>query len=167
VQGNAAARWDFKSMKTTNGIKQAPPALRALTRQLLAHGRSNEVKGGEQIATDCICQKLGHRLVQVLGELGFEALLARALALAKMEAPALREVELVTGQGVEALCKQLQTLNRDHFKASSEAQELILANLLWLLGTFIGTDLTQRMMQEIWPDLTFNDAEGVGEGGWQ
>jgi hypothetical protein len=98
---NAAARWDFKSMKTINGIKQAPPALRALTQHLLAHGRSSEVQGGEQTATDCICQKLGHHLVQVLGNLGFEALLTRALALAKMEVPALQEVELVTGQGVE------------------------------------------------------------------
>ena len=50
---------------------------------------------------------------------------------------------------------------RDH--QSSEAGVMVIAQLLGLLGVFIGEDLTLRLLVDVWPDLAALDLTHYGE----
>ncbi len=84
-------------------------------------------------------------LGKVAGPEGFAALLRRALALARADAPALRAVN-VTADG--RLLELEEVANGDH---GDEAANAIVAHLLHLLHTFIGRSLTLRLVRNAWP----------------
>jgi hypothetical protein len=90
-------------------------------------------------------------LGKVAGPEGFAALLRRALALARADAPALRAVN-VTADG--RLLELEEVANGDH---GDEAANAIVAHLLHLLHTFIGRSLTLRLVRNAWPDSSFDE----------
>ncbi len=51
----------------------------------------------------------------------------------------------------------LDGLNELHEEYSAEAGITLIAQLLELLVTFIGENLTVRLVLDVWPDLTFDD----------
>ena len=82
-----------------------------------------------------------------MGEGGFRALLARALALAAAEVPWLRAVQ-VKADGTLAGWEELPAqLDPDEYL---EGRVVLLAQLLGLLVAFIGEKLTLRLMREVW-----------------
>lgn len=101
-----------------------------------------------------VCNKLGPELATFMGRTGFRALLTRALALARHEAPWLGEVRINEDGTFEGL-GQLE------MKADSgeiaEGGLAVLAQLLGLLVAFIGENLTLRMMGNVWPKLALTD----------
>lgn len=103
------------------------------------------------IAAVRVCEKLRTSLGKLAGTEAFAALLRRALALARADAPALRAVN-VTADG--RLLGLEEVANGDH--GDKAAHELI-AHLLHLLDTFIGRSLTLRLVRNAWPDASFED----------
>lgn len=134
-------------------MKQATPALRELARRLLEQEREGRQGARELVdATKRVGQKLRGHLAKLIGSAGFEALLSRALALARAEHPALQGVE-AAAEGETSL-KGLGEAFRGRGPAEIEAASVaVLANLLWLLATFIGNDLTVRLVHTIWPQV--------------
>ena len=124
--------------------------MREFARHLLAceaaSGQASEKKG--QVVF-CVCEKLRPPLRTLAGVEGFRSLLARALTLAKAEVPSLATVQVssdgsLTGwDSVEA---------QQHLDEAGAGAELLLAQLLGLLITFIGEPLTLRLLQGIWPE---------------
>ena len=97
-----------------------------------------------------VCEKLRMALSQLTGVGGFRSLLARALALAGAEVPWLRAVHIKANgslEGVEALQAKLAKEN------ISLGEVTLVARLLGLLVTFIGPALTERLVQDIWPQI--------------
>jgi len=120
---------------------------RAIAQQLLAYEAAtsnlSEAKTNPAVR---VCEKLRRSISTLAGATGFRVLFARALALAKKQAP-----------GLEALHVQLDGslngLNKLSDVDAAEAGALVVAQLLGLLDIFIGENLMLRLIDNEWPDL--------------
>lgn len=133
---------------------QAPtPEIRDLARRLLAMEAANH-GGSEQHLLEAarLCATLQASLERFAGPDGFNALLRRALGLARAEVPSLEGATVTHDgqlQGVELYSPgstQGQTQNEN------QAAVTIVAYLLWLLITFIGEPQTMRLVRDAWPE---------------
>ena len=106
-------------------------------------------------------EKLRPHLVALMGNGGFEALLARALALAKTEVPWLRPVHVNAAGAIEGLETIPTQVGPDEFL---EGRIVLLAQLLGLLVAFIGENLTLRLVQEVWPKIPLDDLDLENRG---
>ncbi len=87
---------------------------------------------------DSLCQLIGHE--------GFRALLDRALHRTKWEAAAL---ELATAPSPDVFANLAETAKREGAVRLVEDSMELMANLVDLLCTFIGEDLTTRIVERI------------------
>lgn len=138
-------------------MNRASPQIRNLAKQLKAsetpRNRSAEVDNpGSFRAID----KLRPHFSMLMGRSGFQALLARALVLATAEAPWLSSVKVVADGELEGLTVAQAAVDAADF---SEGEVGLLAQLLGLLVAFIGPALTLRLITQIWPQLSLNDAD--------
>lgn len=98
------------------------------------------------------CGRLRVPFAAVLGAAGFRAVLARALTVASVSVPWLRagtiaEDGSLTGwDGPEA----------PRGEAHAEGGALLFAELLALLVSFVGANLTLRLVQEVWPEHQYD-----------
>ena len=85
-----------------------------------------------------------------MGNVGFRALLARAVVLASTES-ALSSIVQVSPDGTLVGLDQFEAgVTRGEF---TEASVVLISRLLGLLVEFIGEDLTLRLLREIWPAI--------------
>lgn len=128
------------------------PSARDWARRLLAAEAADQaVSGALGGAALRVCEKLRTALGKLAGPEGTAALLRRALALARLEVPALETVNVTTDGRLQGLEKVADGHHGD------EAAGEIVAHLLHLLDTFIGRSLTLRLVRNAWPDATFED----------
>jgi len=123
------------------------PKTRELAQRLLAY----EVAEAETSLADTqavcrVCDKLRRPIATLAGAAGFRSLLARALALAKQEAPALGAWEVKEDGSLEGLDD-----------GGAQSGSVLIAQLIGLMITFIGESLTLRLLHDVWLDLP--DAE--------
>jgi len=132
------------------------PQTRDLARQLkaLESGGNASSKDTPSFLT---IEKLRPHLSMLMGQGGFHALLARALVLAAAEAPWLTAVRVVAYGDLEVLTVARATIDASSF---SEGEVALLAQLLGLLVAFIGMALTVRLINQLWPQLSFIDGDG-------
>ena len=140
----------------------SPIVSRNLAERLLAYeaaaGKNSEPT---ESAAFRVCEKLRQPLCSLAGVAGFRSLLSRALALARAEDPSLSGVRV----GADGSLKGLHELGPQKDKdMSEEGGALLIAQLLGLLLTFIGEGLTLRMVQDVWPESTFDDRDSGKEG---
>ena len=135
----------------------ATPLMRNFARRLIGfEARENKPAGTQSPAAFRSCEKLRVHLATFLGEAGFRTLLSRALALATAEVPWLRAVRIRADGPLEGLEDLQAKLDRDEFL---EGGVVLLAQLLGLLVTFIGGNLTVRLVREVWPKVPLNDLD--------
>jgi hypothetical protein len=142
-------------------MSRATPQMRELSQCLIAYETSGNKSSETQTPAAChVGEKLRPHLATLMGNVGFRALLSRALALANAEVAWLRAVHVKADGSFEGL---------DELEAQVDPEELaegcvvLLAQLLGLLVAFIGENLTLRMVREIWPKLFLNDLD-FGKG---
>lgn len=90
-----------------------------------------------------------------MGSRGYRSLLVRALGLAGEEVPWLRQLQVNPDGSLEGLSRLEEEQGEDDIAAG---ETLLVAHLLALLVTFIGSRLTRGILKEIWPirdDLNF------------
>jgi hypothetical protein len=124
-----------------------PPQARDLAQRLI----SLEVAAGNLSeatipAALIVSEKLRHPLSTLVGTTGFRSLLTRALTLAKREAPILDGVQVKDDGSLEGLTGE-----------TMEGGEVLIAQLIGLLETFVGEALTLRLLHDVWPDLPVFD----------
>jgi hypothetical protein len=105
--------------------------------------------------------KLRPHLAALMGNGGFQVLLARALVLASTEVPWLRAVQVKTDGTLEGLEELHGQVGPGEF---FEGRVVLLAQLLELLVAFIGEKLTLLLVREAWPRVPLNDSD-IGNGG--
>ena len=125
------------------------PSARDWARRLLAAEAADQAVSGA--LGGAVCEKLRTALGKLAGPEGTAALLRRALALARLEVPALETVNVTTDGRLQGLEKVADGHHCD------EAAGEIVAHLLHLLDTFIGRSLTLRLVRNAWPDATLED----------
>jgi hypothetical protein len=129
------------------------PELRALARRLVA--LETGAAGETADITDAVaatCERLYAQLERLIAPAGFHALLRRALHLAGAEFVWLREVRVEEGRGC-SLTGLREAVRGEAVREAGEALVAVIANVLWLLVTFIGDDLTERLVRQAWPAL--------------
>jgi hypothetical protein len=133
-------------------LKRVSPQVRDVAAQVKGCETPSAGDPGTFLAID----KLRPHLSTLMGRSGFQALLARALLLAAAEAPWLTAVRVVADGEMEGLTVAYAKVDAAAF---SEGEIVLLAQLLRLLVGFIGPALTLRLINQLWPQLSFNDAD--------
>ena len=149
------------TIETSSPMSRATPQMRSLAKRIIDDETSKNKAREANIATaaDGIDQVRPH-LVPLMGAGGFRALLSRALVLAGADVAWLREMHVNAAGVLEGAEPLRATLDRAAFR---EGRIALLAQLLGLLVVFIGPSLTARLMGEIWPRLSLDDAD-FGDG---
>jgi hypothetical protein len=124
--------------------------IRELAQWLLAYEAARDnVAEANMPARALVAEKLRRPLVTLTGIAGFRSLLARALTLAKAQAPALNIVQIEPDGS-------LAGFGNDEAQIE-EAGLMLIAQLLGLLVTFIGERLMLTLVRDAWPDLPILD----------
>jgi hypothetical protein len=152
----------------------AAPEMRDLAHRLLAYeagaGQASEPREPETLR---VYEKLRQSLSAFAGAAGFQSLASRALALAKTEAPSLREARVGVDGALEGLDDGLgqsepqldsdseHQIDNDKDRAGEypvgEGGTILIARLLGLLLIFLGEALTLSLLRNTWPGATFDD----------
>ncbi len=103
-----------------------------------------------------VCAKLRHPLSSLAGKAGFDALLSRALTLAKAEFPQLAPTRVGADGCVEGLTQVQPPLGT---REAAQAEIALIAHMMALLCTFLGEALALRLIQNVWPDASLNDSD--------
>jgi hypothetical protein len=140
-----------------------PPQTRALAQRLIAYesvaGKTSEPT---KFAAFRVCETLRQPLCALAGVDGFRSLLARALTLAKAEAPSLSVVQVAADGSLQGLDKLEPQIDTDQAR---EAGLILIAQLIGLLLFFMGEGLTLRLViSEVLPHLSFLPTSGVPIG---
>ena len=138
----------------------SPPSIRHFARRLLYPEGAPPRDGEAALVFQRGCQSLHAALAPLITSGAFEALLRRALHVAKREFPVL------DGMSSDALgqCSlgPLPEAGSGHSAhPARDALALVLANLLWLLVTLLGTHLTVRAVEAAWPEVSADEARSV------
>lgn len=133
-------------------MNRATPQMRDLSQRLIGYETmGNKSKKEETAGVFHACEKLRPSLAALMGGMGFTALLARALAVASVEDPSLRAVEVKPNGSLARLSEVANPANREQIL---EGGVVLLAHLLGLLVAFIGEKLTLQMVRDVWPKLS-------------
>jgi hypothetical protein len=138
-------------------MRRAPSKTRGFAERLIAY----ETKVGESPDSTVpsaflVCEKLRPLLATLLGNVGFSALLSRALTLAGSEVSWLRALRVGPAGSLEGFSEPQAHVSPDETVRGAVA---VVAQLLGLLGAFIGEDLTLRFVREIWPKLAADTSD--------
>jgi len=137
-------------------MRRADPTIRDLAGRLIALEATDSKSSSTTVPTAFVaCEKLRPSLATVLGNVGFSALLSRALALAATEVKWLGAVQVDAGGALEGLAEPQTTVSPAE---SARGGVVLLAQLLGLLATFLGGDLTLRLVRDVWPKLDVDAA---------
>ncbi len=129
-------------------MRTPSPAIQALARQLLADGPAREAANADPHRAVRAVEKLRAPLMKLIGTAGFSSLLARALSLARRQAPVLEGLRVQPDGSLVGL----DEVQRD----SSDGGAILVAELLDLLVIFIGQPLTLSLVREAWPDASID-----------
>lgn len=133
------------------------PEVKALASRLIAYEAGTaKSTDAEKTASFRVCEKLRRPLSRLAGVAGFLSLLSRALALASGEVRWLKAIHINADGSMEGLDEAQAQLPQDKI---AEGEIVLVAQLIGLLVTFIGKELTVRLVQEAWPDAAFDDMQ--------
>ena len=138
-------------------MSRATPQMRDLSQCLIAYEtRENKSSETKTPAACLVGEKLRPHLATLMGNVGFRALLLRALALANTDVPWLRAVHVKADGSLEGLDELTTQVDPDEI---FEGCVVLLAQLLGLLVAFIGENLTLRLVRDVWPKLSLNNLD--------
>lgn len=137
-------------------MTKARPELRAAAERLLDfEAGAGKRAGALQPAAARVTARFGLVLTTLLGVGGYRALLARALTLARAEAPDLSAVQVGPAGALEGL-SAAEAPGGTRF---ADGEVVLVAHLLGLLLTFVGEALMLRVVQDAWPKVRLDDLD--------
>ena len=142
-------------------MSPATPKMRDFAERLIAYEmRINKSSEAKTAVAFLVRENLRPHLAKLLGNIGFRALISRALALATAEVSWLRAVHVKADGSLEGLADFEAQVAPDKI---FEGVVVLLAQLLGLLVVFIGEPLMLQLMGEIWPKLSLNNSDLRGK----
>jgi hypothetical protein len=130
-------------------------AIQSLVQQLLTQETTqSQDQDFFLAATERVLDKLHLHLSKRIGQEGFRTLLARALVLTSVQFAALSGLQVAADGSLAGL---RGTAEADEAEIAEGAAALI-SQLIALLTTFIGEDLTLRILGVAWPEMAWDDA---------
>jgi hypothetical protein len=109
-----------------------------------------------ELQTLRVYEKLRQSLGEFVGVAGFQALAARALSLAKPDAPGLGAVRVTENGSLQGLGEtEIQfDITKDQ---AGEGGIILIARILGLLRIFLGEALTLSLLRNVWPGEALDD----------
>jgi hypothetical protein len=89
-----------------------------------------------------------------MGTSGFKAVMTRALARASNKKPALRGIKVNVAGDLEPVLDSPS----GKIKHTEDCDVVLITELLSLLLSFIGTNLTLQLIREVWPQLAIYES---------
>jgi hypothetical protein len=127
-----------------------------IAERLKAYEATRKKSSGKELPPAfLVIAKLRPYFTTLMGNAGFRALLARALALAGTEVKWLRQVQ-VTTTGTLQMPARLGRLGPEEL---NQGGTLLIVELLSLLVAFIGEKLTLQMIRDVWPKMPLRDLD--------
>jgi len=137
-------------------MNRTTPALRTAAERLLGIEAAAGKRAVAKLpAATRVNERFRRVLSTLLGAAGFRALLARALILAKAEAPELSAVQVRADGSLE----NLSIDEEDGKRRFADAEVVLVAHLLGLLVTFLGEALMLRLVNDTWPTASLDDLD--------
>ena len=138
-------------------MRNAPSVVQKLAQHLLIHeaGVSRD-SASLADAMERACDKLRQHLSKLMGLDGFMLLLIRALTLAGAYFPWLEALHVQADGSLKDVYTSVQKQEPVQAIAGFTA---VLSHFFALLVTFIGEDLTLRLIQGIWPNIDLGQEE--------
>ncbi|MBA3459741.1 MAG: hypothetical protein H0T46_07255 [Deltaproteobacteria bacterium] len=136
-------------------MTRATLELRTAAERLLELESSAGKRAGRLPAARRVTDRLRQVLSTFLGAGGYRALLARALNLAKSEAPELSAVHLLPDGAIEGLSSD----DGNRKRRFTDGEVVLVAHLLGLLVTFVGEALMLRLVHDTWPRVSLSDLD--------
>lgn len=131
------------------------PEVKALASRLMAlEAAAAKRAGAHPSSAFRLCERLREPLSRLAGIAGFRSLLSRALALATDEIRWLKAIHVAADGSLEGIDEAEAQQPEDQIAVG---EIVLVAQLLALLVTFIGKELTLRLVEEAWPRATFDD----------
>ena len=147
-----AAHWHGNEMMLSQETKD-------LARSLLAYvavvGRTSEPTESAAVR---VCEKLRGPLCALAGVAGYRSLLARALTLARAEAPSLGALQVTADGHLQGFGEFASQSDKDH---ASEGGVLLTAQLLGLFLSLLGAALTLQLVRDVFPNHTITTESGT------
>ncbi|WP_437814921.1 hypothetical protein [Sorangium sp. So ce1078] len=141
----------------------APGAtVRVLSRWIIEH----EIAGRERPADiaqgiESAFRRLHQVMSTVIGPLGFQAVLTRAVHVTRRASPGFGAYDVTCGDAV-VMKGMSEMIEREGAAQASAAAVVLVDNVIALLSSFIGEDLTFRLLRRGFPGLPGGGAEGSG-----
>ena len=136
-------------------MSEATPTMRDFAESLIAfEARINHSAKTNPSLAFQVVEKLRPQLAMLMGNAGFRSLLSRALALTNDEARWMKAVHVKADGSLEGLDEAQAQLSETEI---AEGEVVLIAQLIVLLVTFIGEELTLGLVQDSWPDASFDD----------
>jgi len=144
-------------------MRYATPRFRHAAERLLAHVAGGELATSETLAeaSGCLLDRLSHRVAQVIGPAGVEAIFRRAVKLSTAEFAFLDDRIVPRERGVSLVEALRACLREQKPEVIREVSVILFATFAGLLATVIGDRLAWILLQQIWPDVL------LSEGGLQ
>jgi CheY-like chemotaxis protein len=128
---------------------------RRLARRLLAYeAAAGNAAGASGWVAFRVCEKLRLPLVKLMGASAFRSLMTRAVAQSGADVPWLRALQ-ITADGSLAGMDGLEVKLDPRAAAAGEA--VLVAELLGLLETFVGSAFSQVFLRDTWPTVEWLD----------
>jgi hypothetical protein len=121
----------------------------------------SQTPDAQAAAAQRVWQRLSHHLFNVLGTVGFHALLDRSLAQTRKQFPWLASVRIDSDGSLNGLGECVRELSAG--EATDGLVEL-LAHFVQVLASLIGAALTLRLVQRVWPELDLSQMASRWEG---
>jgi hypothetical protein len=146
-------------------LSKATPRIRALSRGIFQRTLADAPHPDDVAASlDRTFGQLHDVMQTLIGPEGYRALLERALFLARGEFAWTASLKIDRGRTL-SLQGAREIVASEGPEVATEGFVLVLANFIGLLHTFIGEDLTMRLLSRIWPDIPETDTRGDTKAG--
>lgn len=142
-------------------MRYATPRLRRAAMLLLAHEAAAEPATSEALAAASarLLDRLSHRLAQVIGPAGVQAIFLRAIKLREPEFAFLGEPILARERDDSIIEPLLACLREQEADVIQEVAVILFATFAGLLATVIGDRLAWSLLQQMWPDILLPEPE--------
>jgi hypothetical protein len=145
-------------------MKKPDPALQELARRVMKARLSGSPASGTAVAEAMqgSCGELYRVLETAMGIGGLQALIDRAIQITSRDYPWMADVDAGTADcAMSGLTEAAAHLDA---RTALQGSAALLANILALLISFIGEDLTLRFVRHAWPKVSFSKlSEGSKE----
>ncbi len=126
-----------------------------LARWLLYRGRDpGPGLGSPQAEADKVFPALRAHLAARFGTVGFDAILNRAIRLTSAAVPSFGAIKVDSDGSLKGID---ELLRHSPLEQVWDGLVLVLANVFGVVATFVGDDLTFRLVRSKWPDADASD----------